>query len=73
MVARHKISAATLTFLGFGMSKALEGLLSNKTGSGKSNMAASKPDILIYQLPDEIEAKFRRLDIHFRGQAFQRN
>jgi len=37
----------------------------NQTGSGKFNMAASKPEILIYQLLDEIETKFRRLHLHF--------
>jgi len=37
----------------------------NQTGSVKSNMAASKPEILISQLLDEIETKFRRLDLHF--------
>jgi len=34
-------------------------------------MAASKPQILISQLLDEIETKFRRLDLHFRGAAFE--
>jgi len=43
----------------------------NHTESGKSNMAASKPKILISQLLDEIETKFRRLDLHFRDPAFE--
>jgi len=34
-------------------------------------MAASKPEILISQLLDEIETKFRLLDLHFRGAAFE--
>jgi len=36
-------------------------------------MAASKPEKLISQLLDEIETKFRRLDLHFRGSAFERD
>jgi len=43
----------------------------NQTGSGKSNMAAFKPEILISQLLDEIETKFRRLHLHFCGPAFE--
>jgi len=30
-------------------------------------MVASKPEKIISQLLDEIETKFRRLDLHFRG------
>jgi len=39
-------------------------ILSDQTGSGKCNMAASTPEILLSQLLDEIETKFRRLDLH---------
>jgi len=39
----------------------------NQTGSGKSNMA----EILISQLLDEIETKFWRLHLHFRGPAVE--
>jgi len=71
MLARYKISAATLTFLGSGMSMALVGLLQDKTGHGKPKMATSKMELVICQLLDDIETKFRRLDLHFRGPAFE--
>jgi hypothetical protein len=35
------------------------------TGSGKSNMAAFKPEISISQLLDEIETKFQRAKLTF--------
>jgi len=38
-LARYKISAATLPFLGSGMSMAHVGILHDKTGSGKLKMA----------------------------------
>jgi len=41
MLARYKISAATLTFLGSRMSLALVGLQQDETGSGKPKMATS--------------------------------
>jgi len=65
MLARYKISAANLTFLGFGMSMALVRLLQDETGSGKHKMATSEMELVICQLLDEIETKFRRLDLHF--------
>ena len=34
--------------------------LSDQTGCGKSNMAASKPELPTSQLPDEIANKFQR-------------
>jgi len=37
----------------------------NLIGSGKSNLAASQPKILISQLLDEIETKYQRLNLHF--------
>ena len=40
-------------------------ILSDKTGSGKSNMAASKPEIVICQLIDKLKTKFRRLDQYY--------
>jgi len=43
----------------------------NQTGSEKSNMAASKPEILISQLLDEIETKFPRSHLHFGDPAFE--
>ena len=42
-----------------------------QTGSKKSKMAVSKPEISISQLPDEIETKFQRLNLHFRGPAIE--
>jgi len=37
----------------------------NQTGSGQSNMVASKPEILLTQLLEEIKTKFRRLNLQF--------
>jgi len=65
MLARYKISAAILTFLGSGMLMALMGLLQDETGSGKLKMATSEMELVICQLLDEIETKFRRLHLHF--------
>ena len=45
--------------------------LSDQTGCGKSKMAATKPEIPLSQLPGEIETKFRRLNLHFRGPAIE--
>jgi hypothetical protein len=47
------------------------GLLQDETGSGKPKMATSEMELVISQLLDEIETKFRRLDLHFRGPAFE--
>jgi len=71
MIARNKISAATLTFVGSSMSMALAGPLQDETGSGKPKMATSEMELVICQLLDEIETRFRRLDLHFRGPAFE--
>jgi len=49
MLARYKISAVTLTFLGSGMSMALVRLLQNETGSGKPKMATYEMDLVICQ------------------------
>ena len=45
--------------------------LSEQTGCGKSNMAASKPEIPISQFAGETETKFQRLNLHFRGPAIE--
>ena len=45
----------------------------NQTGSGKSKMAASKPEILLSRLVDEIETKSQRLNLHLRRHAIQRD
>jgi len=65
MLARYTISAATFTLLGSGMSMALVGLMQDETGSGNPKKATSKMELVIGQLLDEIETKFRRLDLHF--------
>jgi len=36
-------------------------------------MATSEMELVICQLLDKIETKFRRLDLHFRGPAFERD
>src|SRR5664279_4511844 len=46
-------------------------ILREQTRSRKSNITASKPDILISQLLDKIETKFQMLTLHFRGPATQ--
>jgi len=71
MLARYKISAATPTFCGSGMLMALVRLLQDETGSGKPKMANYEMELVICQLLDKIEAKFRRLDLHLRGPAFE--
>jgi len=71
MLARYKNVSGYSTFLGSGMSMALVGLLQDKTGSGKPKMATSEMELVICQLLDEIETKFRRLDLHFRGPALE--
>jgi len=65
MLARYKISAAPLAFLGCGMSMTLVRLLQDKTKSGKHKMATSEMELVICQLLDEIETKFRRLVLYF--------
>jgi len=47
MLAGYKISAATLTFLGSGMSMALVGLLQDKTGSVKPKIKKVNFEIYI--------------------------
>jgi len=71
VLARYTLSAATLDFLGSGLSMALVGLLQDETRSGKPKMATYEMVLVICQLLDEIETKFRRLDLHFRGPAFE--
>jgi len=60
MLARYKISVATLILLGSGMSMALVGLLQDETGSGKPKMATSEMELVVCQLLDEIATKFRQ-------------
>jgi len=71
MLARYTFSAATLTLFESGMSMALVGLLQDETGSGKPKMATSEMELVIYRLLDKIQSKFRRLDLHFQGPAFE--
>jgi len=42
-------------------------MLHDIVGSGIYNMAASKPEIQIYQLVDMMETKSQPLDLCFRG------
>jgi len=65
MLTRYTISAATVTLLGSGMSMALVGLMQDETGSVQPKKANSEMELVIGQLLDEIETKFRRLDLHF--------
>jgi len=65
MLARYTISAATHKLLGSNMSIILVRLLQDKTGSGNPKKATSEMALVIGQLIDEIETKFRRLDLHF--------
>jgi len=53
------------------MSMALVRLLQDETGSGNPKMMTSEMERIICQLLDEMETKFRRLDLHFRGAAFE--
>jgi len=53
------------------MSMAQMELLHDETGSGKLKMATSEMELVICQLLYEIETKFRRLDLHLRGPAFE--
>ena len=39
-------------------------ILSHQTGSEKSKMAATKPDVIVYRCVHEIELKFQRTNIH---------
>jgi len=71
MLARYTITAANLTLLGSGMLMALVGLIQDETGSGNPKKATSEMELVIGQLLEEIETKFRRLDLHFRGPAFE--
>jgi hypothetical protein len=68
---RNEIPTAITMFSGSSNSMELVGILSDKTGSGKSKMAAAKPELHISQPLDEIETKFQRLNLHLRGQATQ--
>ena len=37
-------------------------ILPDVTGSRKFKMAAAKPEVLIFRLPDDVETRFQRLD-----------
>ena len=51
---RNEISKAKPTFSESGTPMELRKILCNQTGSGKSKMACSKPEVLITRLVDEI-------------------
>src|SRR5664279_4285390 len=67
----NDISTATSLFSGSRNPMVLLWILPVVAGSGKSKMAAFKPDILISQLQDKIATKFQRLTLHFQGPATQ--
>jgi len=71
MLARHNISATTLTFFGTGMSMALMGLLQDVTERGKPKMVTPEMELVICQLLDEIETKLLRLCLYFRDPTFE--
>ena len=48
-------------------------ILSDFTGSRKSNMAAAKPEVVITQCTKDIGRRFRRLRLGFPGRRDQRN
>ena len=54
-----------------GMPMAPVALRSDRAGSDKCKMAAPKPEIPISLVPGEIETKFQRLNLHFRGPAIE--
>jgi len=50
---------------------ALVGLMQNEAGSGNPKKATSEMELDMGQLLHEIETKFQRQDLHFRGSAFE--
>jgi len=44
-------------------------IMSDQTGHGEFIVAATKPEIPVYQLLSELETKFQRLRLNFRGPA----
>jgi hypothetical protein len=58
---RNEISVAISLFSG--SSYSIVRVQYNQTGNRKSKTAASKPEVLIYQLVDEIATKFQRLSV----------
>jgi len=70
MLARYKISAATLTFLGSG--NGTSGTTAGRNRIWKTQDGdLQEMELVICQLLDDIETKFQRLDLHFRGPAFE--
>ena len=64
---RNKIPTATPTLSRSRNPMALFGLLSDVSGSWKSNMADVKPEIVVYLLIHKMVTKYQRLSSHFRG------
>ena len=65
------IPTAKPMFSGSGNSMALLLMIPGVIGSRKLKTAAAKPEVLIYQLLDQIVTPFQRLTHHFRGPATQ--
>ena len=58
---RNEIPMAIYMFSRSSYSMGLSGMLYDLTGSGKSNMAASIPEVPISKLVDKIETKLQRI------------
>jgi len=56
---------ATSTLSEYSNPTELLGVLSHQNGSGKSNLAATKPEALISPLVDTIGTRFQRLVLHY--------
>jgi hypothetical protein len=67
----NEIPTATPMFLGSSIPTKLVGMLLDRTGSEKSNMAAAKPEVLISKLTDQLGTRFQRQNLCFRGFTLQ--
>ena len=65
-----RVSTATLIVLGSGNLMRLLRMLRDLTGSAKSKMVATKPEVTTSQLVDKLAKKFQRLHLCFNGPAF---
>ena len=68
---RNEISTAKPTFSDSGNPMGLRRILCNPTGSGKSKMAAYKPEVPISRLVDMISKKFKRVYLLSRLHVIQ--
>ena len=65
------ISTATPIFFRSGNLVRLVRMLRDLTGSAKSKMAATKPEVTTYELVDKLATKFQRFHLCFKGSAFK--